>query len=717
MILPTEKSSFHAQHSAVGAHSSFTLGMHGAPGGLALEKGHPAAGAVYVGTIVDEAITVFPFFESKQNSEIARFDHQNQPETCHDALTVLGAEDFTRDYRFASDHFITEDIHFEVITPFGELPDPETSDDATNRQASCPVIFARLTVDNSRGNRPKTGLFALGDHGCPMPIHHPGTFTGFLFNNGEMGFATSTPVEPLQCFDLSKAKKPDGTQLVPRFGGSYGFLMEVREMLISLGTFRKGPATLGLEMQYWYNRYFSNLQEVLQYSLDHSEKYLEEAAKRDEELDSSDLSDPQKCLVAHASHSYYGSTQWFDYSGKPFWNVNEGEYRMHNTFDLTVDMLFYEMKYSPWTVKNVLESFVQHYSYYDSVRLPGSKTLYPGGISFTHDMGHHNNFPPQGYSSYEISGIDRKCFSYMTHEQLVNWICCTGVYVAQTNDKEFLTRHLKTAKDCYTSMLHRDHPDPAQRNGVMGCESSRCNGGGEITTYDSLDSSLGQARNNLYLAVKSWAAYLALHHLFSEAGESLLAQDAMESAHQCAKTVSNRWDDTLGFIPAVFEDNNQSAIIPAIEGLVFPFAMGLREAVDEDGPFSLFITTLKRHFNAVFKPGICLYPDNGWKLSSTADNSWMSKICLSQFVARAILNIDFGDKQIEHDSAHMDWQIFGATFNACSDQFSSGKAMASLYYPRVVTNILWLSESKMSEEKSAKSSTAASGKVPAFAER
>jgi hypothetical protein len=698
MIIPTEKNSFHAQHSAIGAHSSFTLGMHGAPGGLALEKGHPAGGAVYVGTIVDEVITVLPFFESKQNSQIARFDHQNQPETCHDALNVLSAADITRDYRFASDHFITKDVHFEVISPFGELPDPDQSDNETNRRACCPVVFAKLTVDNTTGTKPKTAVFALGDHGCPMPVHQPGKFTGFLFNNGELGFATNADVEPLQCFDLSKAKKPDGTQLVPRFGGSYGFFMEVpagecKEMIVSLATFRKGTSTLGLEMPYWYTRYFSDLEDVLQYSLDHSDFYLSETAARDAELEAAPLSDPQKFQIAHASHSYYGSTQWFDYAGKPFWNVNEGEYRMHNTFDLTVDMVFYEMKYSPWTVKNVLETFVQQYSYYDEVRLPGSDTTYPGGISFTHDMGNHNNFSPAGYSSYEISGIDRRCFSYMTHEQLVNWVCCTGVYLSQSKDSAFLTRHLKTVKDCYTSMLNRDHPDPAQRNGVMGCESSRCNGGGEITTYDSLDTSLGQARNNLYLAVKSWAAYLALSELFKQAGETTLANEATASAQLCAATITSKWDDTLGFIPAVFEDNNQSAIIPAIEGLVFPKFMGLDDAIAADGPYAEFIATLKRHFQSIFKPGVCLYADHGWKLSSTADNSWMSKICLSQYVARAVLDIDFGDDQLLHDQAHMDWQIFGSTFNACSDQFSSGKAMASLYYPRIVTNILWLSES------------------------
>ena len=405
-------------------------------------------------------------------------------------LQVEGHEDYfelhiTRDYRFASDHFITEDLRLEIISPFGDLPDPATTARAKNKRAACPVVFAKLTVDNRQGTQTKTALFALGEHGCPMPIHEPGKFTGFLFGNGNLGFATDAEVEPLQTFDLSKAKKPDGTQLVPRFGGSYGFMMDVpageqREMHISLATYRTGIATLGLEMPYWYTRYFSSLRDVLEYGLEHKDWYYQQAAQRDAELEAASLNDAQKFLIAHASHSYYGSTQWFDDSGKPFWNVNEGEYRMHNTFDLTVDMLFYEMRYSPWTVKNVLETFIRRYSYYDQVRLPGSDRTYPGGISFTHDQGNHNNFSPEAYSSYEISGIDRRCFSYMTHEQLVNWVCCTGVYVSQSQDQDFLTRHLKTVKDCYQSMLNRDHPAPAQRNGVMGCESSRCNGGGEI---------------------------------------------------------------------------------------------------------------------------------------------------------------------------------------------------------------------------------------------
>jgi hypothetical protein len=42
----------------------------------------------------------------------------------------------------------------------------------------------------------------------------------------------------------------------------------------------------------------------------------------------------------------------------------------------------------------------RHYSYVDALKVDkaGTRTL-PGGISFTHDQGAHNNFSPHGHSS------------------------------------------------------------------------------------------------------------------------------------------------------------------------------------------------------------------------------------------------------------------------------------------------------------------------------
>ena len=100
---------------------------------------------------------------------------------------------------------------------------------------------------------------------------------------------------------------------------------------------------------------------------------------------------------------------------------------------------------------------------------------------------------------------------------------------------------------------------------------------------------------------------------------------------------------------------------------------------------------LRKHLDYVLKKGVCLYDNGGWKLSSSADNSWMSKICLNQYVVRHILGISYGGEN-EADLAHVEWEVEGSKFSACSDQFSSGKPIGSLYYPRIVTSILWLDE-------------------------
>ena len=68
-------------------------------------------------------------------------------------------------------------------------------------------------------------------------------------------------------------------------------------------------------------------------------------------------------MIAHATRRH-GSTEWLVENEKLLWLVNEGEYLMINTLDLTIDMAFFELKGS-LTVKNVLEHFVTYYSYED----------------------------------------------------------------------------------------------------------------------------------------------------------------------------------------------------------------------------------------------------------------------------------------------------------------------------------------------------------------
>ncbi|MEI7831837.1 MAG: glycoside hydrolase family 52 protein, partial [bacterium] len=375
--------------------------------------------------------------------------------------------------------------------------------------------------------------------------------------------------------------------------------------------------------------------------------------------------------------------------------VNEGEYQMINTFDLTVDMLFYELRFNPWTVKNVLDQFADRYSYYDEVKHSDEHGVwYPGGISFTHDMGVHNQFTSPEFSSYERNGLTG-CFSHMTHEQLNNWVLCAALYVNHTNDEHWLVRRRGVLKECFQSILNRDGRNPEEYDGVMNMDSSRCGvDGQEITTYDSLDASLGQSRNNLHVAVKTWGAYLALKVMFTRLGWIEDAEECEDAARRAAATVVSKYLPEEGFIPAVFEAGNRSAIIPAIEGLVFPYLLGDFDAVAADGRYEELIETLKKHMKTVLVPGVCVDPvGHWWKISSTSNNSWFSKVAISQFIARQILGFDFGANGVKYERAHADWQRIGSADWAMCDQIVNGVAAGSKYYPRGVSDILWLEES------------------------
>jgi hypothetical protein len=482
----------------------------------------------------------------------------------------------------------------------------------------------------------------------------------------------------------------------------------VEELVVALGFYNPGVVTTGIAASYVYARWFADLEAVLSFALDHADDTRAEAAARDAELRAAPLSDDQRFLLAQATHSYWGSTEWLERDGRPLWVVNEGEYEMINTFDLAVDHLFFELRYAPWAVRNVLDTFADRYAYRDEVQAPGppgaARARHPGGVAFCHDQGVSNHFTPPGQSAYETRDLAARCFSYMSAEELTNWICCAGVYAARTGDDAFLRARRDLIGDCYASLLVRDDPDPSRRDGVMGWDSARCGAGAEITTYDSLDASLGPARGNLYLAVKTWASYVALEWMFERLGDRTRGEQARRSALQCAHTVAGRFDPALGFIPAVICGGASaaraegvgpavpSAIIPAIEGLAYPHAMGIAEAVAPAGPFAVLLDALGRHLRAVLRPGVCRFPGGGWRLSSTSENTWASKIALCQHVARAVLGVDLGADGAADDRVHAEWQRRGGGYWAACDQMVGGAPVGSRYYPRLVTAVLWLEE-------------------------
>lgn len=704
---------YHSQHSPFGAFASFTIGLPGARGGFGQSLPGPADQNVYAGyrqiaeTSTHAPWTLLPFYKKQESSAAAAFVGEDAAHARTDTgPRMLDAARVVRHLGWASDTWEHEGFTFRLLSPFGTTDEPTTLAPAAARLAFAPVIIAEIGFDNRQGTHAVELLFGIGNSPTPFRPLEDATrnLVGFALGQG-LGWAArpadvTARVQALSLFDPAPAKDGRGLHLL---GVEAGLVFRVpagesKSFPIALGFYQPGIITTGLPARYYYTRLFENLEAVLLHGLENHAAYRTQADERDRELASAThLNDDQRWLIAQATHSYLGSTQllWDEAAGRPLWVVNEGEYRMINTFDLTVDHLFFELRWHPWAVRNTLDLFATRYAYTDELKLPDGQRG-QGGVSFTHDMGVADQFTPPGTSSYECTGLTG-CFSQMTAEQLLNWICCACTYAAKTGDHAWLREHQSLLVACAESLRNRDDPEPTRRTGLIKWDGSRCGPeGAEITTYDSLDVSLGQARNNLYIAVKAFAAWTLLEKTFASPAISLEseARAARTAADLSADAISKHFDPEAGMFPAVFEGGNRSRILPAVEGLVFPLRLGFVEELRTRYP-ALF-ANLQAHMTRALSSGVCLDEHTGaWKISSTSHNTWFSKIALAQHVVRQVFPSALNPQASAADQVHARMQQSPPLGrHAMVDQVHSrsGEALGSRYYPRIVTACLWLEE-------------------------
>jgi hypothetical protein len=683
---------YYSLHGIWGAYGSLALGRLGRGAGVIVGNVKPPRSGMFVGYGIGRDEPRLLPFSPGVSFGLGASDYREDEVDSSRQDSLRNAAYFEKDeierwVSFSGEEWRAGALSFRVVSFFGEAPDPRAVAPLSARSAFSPSLLLRIAFDNSSGSHLMTGLFGMQGIRRPLSDSTAGGLLG-MADGTSFGFAIRPRAGVGEVMDWSVVGTafdggPDGAaRPLCRLASEGGLRFSVpagekAEYIIVLGVFRDGIVTAGKGMHAYYTCLFKDLEDVLESALDEADESLFLAERLDVLLDASDISDDRKFLIAHAAHSYAASTELLlAESGEPVFIVNEGEYQMMNTLDLTIDQAFWESRFSPWTLRNVLESFLERSSYEDSF-----------GIAFTHDQGVDNCFAPRGRSAYEMPGLS-DCFSFMSYEETLNWVLTTCIYSCRSGDLAWAIGRRSTIAACLASLRARD----ANGDGVMDRDSDRCSGGSEITTYDSLDISLGQARNNLYLAVKAWSAFVCLEALFRriDSPDSPEARLAGDSARAAAGTIAARMLSE-GFIPAVFENDNRSCIIPAIEGLAYPGFCGASEAVREDGPYGELIGSLKRHLDTVLAPGICLDAvSGGWKLSSTSKNTWLSKIFLNQYVAEKILGLD--DERTRRDAVHARWLRTGSADFAATDQVDStnGKDLGSRLYPRLVTSILWL---------------------------
>ena len=699
MALPID---FHTHHGAFGALGSFTMGSLGSPGGFNVHDGSkPGSDEILIGIVRPESGLVLAPFSRHHAADTSNFS-EGVASNPFVRVSTLDPSTMHRSLQWASDTWTWTDGKLALHTPFGPVPDPrkagwdslrEAGWDSL-REAVLPGILAILEFDNTECDDEATAVFALGrtDSGA-VGLDLPG-IVGWA-HQGRDGMATPSRdgARAISGFGIERCFLPDGAPRAPHWLGTCNGLSwkvpprgRIR-VPVALGWFHEGPATSGLSARYAYAHLYAGLEDVLRTTLERAEALEETSRRLDAELRGSGLSEERQWLLAHATRGYFGNTQLLRTdAGDPVWIVGEGEYAMMNTLDLSIDQVFFEERFFPWVVREIADLFAARHSYVDRIRVPGETSFHEGGISFSHDMGVRNQFSAPGTSCYELPGLDG-CFSHMTQEELLNWTLLACTHALMSGDLGWADTKRDLLASCLDSLERREHPDPARRRGIPGTDSSRVGTGMEITTYDSLDPALAQARGSLYLTLKLWAAYRGLERVLGQLGDTAHAERSRIARSRVAQALLD-WPMVDGFLPALLDGRNRSAILPAIECLAFPLAW-------RDGPVAgtdaerRVLERLRTHLARLLDDGICLFGDGGWRLSSTSTISWISKIALCQVVAEQV----FGrPPDVRADRAHVAWQAPGSSTWGFTDQIQDGKPVGSRYYPRGVSAILWWPE-------------------------
>lgn len=678
---------YYSLHGIWGAYGSFALGRVGQGAGIVVGDVKPPRTGLFVGYRQGRSLPrLLPFSAglkfgigaSAYRGESVDADRADSS----DRVSYFAESEIERSVSLSGEEWKAGALSMRVISFFGEVPDPRKASPAEARSALRPAILVRLEFDNSAGDEAMTGAFGMQGMRRPLSDSSSGALLG-MAGGAEYGFAARPGAGIEEIMDWSFVEAAfNGERPLKRLAGEGGLRFTVppgrkAAHYLALGVYRDGIVTAGIRAHAYHSCLFKDLEDALESALDDLDGSLERAGRMDELLDSSGLSEDRKFLLSHAAHSYAANTELLlAESGEPVFAVNEGEYQMINTLDLTLDQAFWEARFSPWTLRNELDFLADRSAYEDSF-----------GVAFAHDQGVADCFTPRGHSSYELPRLS-ECFSYMSYEETVNWVLSACLYASLADDPEWARGRRSLLTACRRSLSSRD----ANGDGIMDRDSDRCLGGSEITTYDSLDTSLGQARNSLYLSVKAWSAFVCLEALLRriDGASSPESEAAAGAARAIASTVAGKALPE-GWIPAVFENDNRSRVIPAVEGLAYPGFCGASEAVSPDGPYGDLVRALKRHLDAVLVPGVCLDAESGgWKLSSTSKNTWLSKIFLNQYVAEELLGL--AGERTRRDAVHARWLRTGSADYAATDQVdsSSGEDMGSRLYPRLVTALLWL---------------------------
>ncbi|MBQ2956592.1 MAG: hypothetical protein IJE08_09045 [Clostridia bacterium] len=690
---------FNTHHSPVGAWASLTFG---APDlGMSIDLQDPIvkkSGFMMAGMANERGIRSIGFIDMPKASHIdlksegTLESERARAERTRAMFGFCGEEEISRVLTPSKDIFTAGNITFTVYTPYDELPDPDKGE--IPAIACLPGILMDVTVDNTDGDLPCTAFFGMGLSDAKRS--HSFEENGLVGHRhkGEWAFAAREADGAYLVRGLDAvAHLKNGTRGVHQNGPAFLCIAvpagEKRTLTLTWSVYAREGSSGTWNCTYYYNRFFGNLLEGAKAVLDAQDALRAISEKVDGELLRAGQDEARVGLFCQAVRSYYASSQLLlDEENRVRWNVGEGAYVWRNTIDLCADHITWELRRNPWIVRSLMDEFIDYYSYTDTVTFAGIEGEYPGGVSFTHDMGCYFDYSPVGYSDYEHSNeTTRGFYFYMTTEELLNGIYCMAGYALHTGDREWMMKRKDLLPALMESLENRDGFNDEMRNGVLKASSTRGGKCGlESTTYDALDHSLLEAAGNLYVYIKTWCSLILLKKCCALIGDAETAARADRMLDKCRASVKLFRTDAQPWLKANAYRDLPGAVSAAAEPLSVPHMLG---ALDENTD-PVLTALLREHSLACLEKGVCRDAESGGlRLSSTSRNTWTSKVVLTLYAIERVLGLELPEGMAQET---INWGHVSARETTVSDQIyaDTRQVLGGLYYPRIVTTSLWL---------------------------
>ncbi|MDX2082216.1 MAG: glycoside hydrolase family 52 protein [Terrimicrobiaceae bacterium] len=679
----------------MGAWSSLTFGLPG--GGVGIESEDVSVqiqGALLAACSRGPGrTTVFPFFTDQTTDDYEGRIAGSALNGAFRSWTPIPSAEITRSLGPAIDEFVAADMRLRITSPRGAL-------DLTGRgemaaSAIVPALLLELEVDNRTCAAPVTGFLGLAYTG-------PGRMRPLDWTSDDLvgvGFQDRWALAARGGEDVFTIRSGSISSFVEKAtpvihaGGNEGGIAfrvkagEKKTLTAVFGFYRGGQGVVqGLRAGYAYTRYFDSVESVCREALLHAGSIREAAAAIEERWGNLIGDATDRALMAQAAQGYYANSSLLsDDHGSFHWSVCEGQFAWRNTLDLAVDHLAFELAHHPSVPRRIIDTFIEQYSYRDTVRFSDDpNTNRPGGLSFTHDQGNYTSYSPKGTSGYEQRD-KRGVYAYMTTEQLLNGAYCTAGVALLGADDAWARRHIPLAQDLISSMENREHYQPALRDGILRGQSDRAGRGREVTTYDAIDHALQNSAGSIYIVVKTWCAALLLARWMSEFGSTEAASPAIALANRTAATLEGAFCKNIQAFPPNLIDGGDSFILAALDPLAVPIFCGLDEDLRR---FPGLLQKLSVHARTCLRDGVCVDSENaGLRLSSTSENTWISKIALCLASFSWLEGKPAKDLLPESCRQFVRWMHTSSAQKTVSDQIEVRRSepLGGSYYPRVVS--------------------------------